>query len=283
MTHHIFNLEGRRAYVDLFIKPDSARRLFMWGNSANACGEIDGRAVWIHGTFGDPDHSGVNGLYYEVAIDRKKALRTPYPSLEIVGKPRKHSSAQSLASARDWARRPDGKIKLHTYCNINVSLCRSMVYGQSSLQYARWRGEVEREWSANQIWDELITASRPSPDGREGPQSWVRLNHRTAQHIANLGGFVLACNYNADGCGHLVFLMEDSSFEAKLYDPSTPDGFYNCLRLKCFHCGSGQPRMAELLEVFPALRLDRMPSTPTSLLDSVRLYCDMETWEEYSR
>jgi hypothetical protein len=283
MTHHIFNLEGRRAFVNLFLRPESAHSLFMWGDSANAYGEIDGRAVWIHGTFGDPNHSGINGQYYEVAIDREKALRNPYPSLEIVGEPRGHSSAQSLEASREWMREPDGKIKLHTYCNISVSLCRSMVYGRPSLQYARWSEAVERQWVANQIWQELLIASQPCADSVEDSQSWVRLDHRTAQHIANLGGFVLASSYNPHSCGHLVFLTEDPSFDEKLYEPSTLEGLANCLGLKCFHCGTGQPRITELGKIFPTLQSNKRSSTLLSWLDSVRLYCDRETWGEYAR
>jgi hypothetical protein len=283
MNKSLFNLEGRRAYVNLFLKPDSAQRLFMWGNGANAYGEIDGRAVWIHGTFGNSNHSGVNDQYYDVAIDRHKALRNTYPRIELVGQLRSHSSAQALALARNWVRQPDGQLKLHTYCNLNVSFCRSMVYGQPGLQYARWSETTEREWVANEIWNELITASKQCTNGIKDLRTWVRLEHCTAQHIANLGGFVLACSYNSDGCGHLVFLMEDELFKTKIYDPSKPDGFNNCLRLKCFHCGSGEPRITELVEVFTTLQSGKMPSMTTSLLDSVRLYCDSETWNEYLR
>lgn len=281
MNNRIFNLDGRRAYVSLFLEAGSAQRLFMWGNGANAYGEFDGRAVWIHGTFGDSNYSGVDGQYYEVAVDRNKALRNSYPSIEIVGRLSRYTSAPELASTRDWVRRPDGGIKLHTYCNLNVSFCRSMVYGRPGLQYARWSEATEREWVANEIWNELITASRQCADGVKDTRSWVRLEHPTAQHIANLGGFVLASSYNPDGCGHLVFLTEDEQFDAKIYDPSKSEGFHNCLRLRCFHCGSGEPRITELVEVFATLQADRMPSTSVSLLDSVRLYCDRETWDAY--
>jgi hypothetical protein len=280
MVNQVFNLAGRRAYVDLFSAPDSVCSLFMRGNGGNAYGEIDGRAVWIHGTFGDDQHSGVDGQYYEVAIDRNKALRNLFPSIEIVGKPRLHSSPQSLASARNWVRNSSGAIALFTYCNLNVSFCRSMAYGRPGLQYARWSGLIEKEWVANQIWGELISASQPQADSQTTlAKNWVRLKHKTAQHIANLGGFVVACSYNSTGFGHLVFLTEDLDFDYKTYDESS-QGLQNCLSLKCFHCGSGKPRITDLIRVFPCL--NSYEGCPRSLLDSVRLYCDLETWTEYA-
>jgi hypothetical protein len=257
----------------------------MWGSCSNAYGEIDGRQVWIHGTFGDVVHSGTNGRYYEVAIDRRKALRNPLPSIEVVGKPRLYPSAQSLAGARDWARDSTGRIKLFTYCNLNVSFCRSMVYNRPSLQFARWSEGGEREWPASEIWHELLFASQQRPQNTGGnTQSWVQLDHRTAQYIANLGGFVVACSYNSKGPGHLVFLTEDQEFMVKNYNPSTTFGLHDCLRLKCFHCGTGRPRLTTLVEVFPTLQIDGRRTSPTaSLLNSVHLYCDSETWNEYSR
>jgi hypothetical protein len=285
MKSVVFNLEGRRNYVDLYELSTGSHSLFMWGSCSNAHCAIDGRQVWVHGTFGDAAHSGIGGRYYEVAIDRRKALRTQFPSIEVVGEPKQYPSAQSLANAQDWACEGDGRIKLSTYCNLNVSFCRSMAYGRPSLQFARWSEAVEREWLANEICREIVLATRQRLQnaGCE-TQNWIRLDHRTAQHIANLGGFVVAGNYNTKGPGHLVFLTEDEEFILKDYNPSTAQGLHACLHLKCFHCGTGRPRLTELIEVFPTLQIDegRTPQN-ASLLDSVILYCDGETWSEYSR
>jgi hypothetical protein len=284
MFKNIFNLEGRRAYVNLYLSHDDAYRLFMWGNCAHVYSEIDRRQVWIHGTFGDSKHSGVDGQYFEVAIDRHKALRNVLPCIEVVGYPQRYPSAESLASARNWVRDSTGKIGLFTYCNLNISFCRSMVYNRPSLQFACWSGIGEKEWTANQIWNELLIASRQQPQNMGCDiQNWIRLDHRTAQHIANLGGFVIACSYNSNGSGHLAFLTEDIEFDSKDYDLSSPDGLYNCLHIKCFHCGVGRPRLTDLIEAFPDLQLDEKQASPISLFDSVRLYCDKETWDEYSR
>lgn len=285
MNSVIFNLEGRRNYVNLYESSNNAYSLFMRGSCSNAYGEIDGRQVWIHGTFGDAVHSGIDSRYYEVAIDPRKALRTQFPSIEVVGKPKLHPSAQSLANAHDWAREGDGRIKLFTYCNLNVSFCRSMAYNRPGLQFVRWSEAVAREWLANEIWRELLLASRQQPQNTgSNTQDWIRLDHRTAQHIANLGGFVVACSYNSKGPGHLVFLTEDKEFMLKNYNPSTTLGLHDCLHLKCFHCGTGKPRLTELVEVFSSLQIDERRTSPAPpFLDSVHLYCDSETWSEYSR
>lgn len=274
----IFSLQGRQAFVDLYLAADSPYQLFLSGSCANAYGEIDGRRTWVHGTFGE-DYLGIDGKYYEVSIDRAKALRTEFPRIEIVGQPRLFASAEALACSRSWVRNGAGRVALFTYCNFNVSFCRSMVYKRPGLQYGCWSEPEAREWTANEIWRELVFASDP----HRPVQTWVRLDHVAAQHIANLGGFVVASSYNPNGSGHIVFLTEDTEHCSKDYDQSTDTGRRNCAGLKCFHCGSGTPRLTMLDRVFSALQASDGASPSGAALDSVRLYCDRETWGEYTR
>jgi hypothetical protein len=73
-------------------------------------------------------------------------------------------------------------------------------------------------------------------------KQWRSVSASEAARIANAGGFVVVGWQNAASRpGHVMFLMEGSA------EDGTRDG------MRCFHIGSGDPRLTTVGAIFPKL------------------------------
>jgi hypothetical protein len=130
-----------------------------------------------------------------------------------------------------------GLVGSFTYCNFNVSYCYCQAYGGFNLQSPQ--GSSGPELTANALY-EFFNAN------------WKEVGARDAAQISNAGGFVAASWFNKSGHGHVVFLVDGSPETDSVGD------------LRCFHVGSGAPRLTTIRGAFgtrPGVKLFVDPGT----------------------
>lgn len=280
----VFNLEGRRQFEQRVCDVESPWHLFLFGKGGNSYDLVNGKEVWIHGTFGDSNLSGYDGRFFAVAIERESALWRQDPTLCVVAVD-EYPSVKYLMNAHPWRMSNGGEPELFTYCNWSVSFCRYMVYGRPGLQYGTWGRDLHRQWVANEMWEELAESAKHTAryglNGRDPNWCWVSLRPGVAQDIANRGGFVIAAAQNDQGPGHVAFLVEDPHFDRWRYDLMSRDDQNPFWRIPCLHVGLGKPRRSPLGEAFMHSRFGTQ-SKRRDEIERVRLYCDWDTWSAYS-